>query len=514
VRIFISYGRADAARVAELHDVLTDVGHDVWFDRDLGAGVRWWEAILERLRSVDLVVFVLSPDSAKSRACRYEVEYADALGRAIIPIMVRDTEIEYAPGGIPARNVMPFATPEGRDWARLMTSVQQTPAGTPLPEPLPDPPPAPMADVPMLSAAQQEVLQQAIMLKLPDNPTTAEIADYVGDQIAGLAPATGPGGWAQWIVQRILEHENAELFERSMSFLDGHTDRLGELVAVAATFKAYPSSWRPLRSGGGTIDWSLEADPLFVRSGRPFLDREPFRRLLPRLGKTIDTPTCTVIQGSRGIGKSYLHQYLEKVAAEWRIPGSTGGDADRTLLRVGVSEFPESSTNMETDIPAFHLSNGLGIRTAAPRRHEGDERYAQNLAAWIAHDTPTGELPAIAIFDGYGHENVPKPIKTFIEQLVEIVQADADTSGRLRVMLCDYDVGRLARRNLAYTQLVLRPLSDVEIGRWLKRRHPNLPDFRYDDATAVIRNRLGANPTTDSLCVLVERTSLEIEGQS
>ena len=220
MRIFISYGRDDAARVSEVHDILTDAGHDVWFDQDLRGGVEWWDVILDRLRSTDLVVFVLSPDSAKSRACRYELEYADALNRPIIPIMVRDIAIEHAPDGLQARNVMPFVSPGPREWVRLTASVQETPADTPLPDPLPDPPPAPMADLSearraagraSLSAAEQRELlreledaareeddRRAVVAVLEQLRARPDVLESVADEIDELLPAyrqsidTGP----------------------------------------------------------------------------------------------------------------------------------------------------------------------------------------------------------------------------------------------------------------------------------------------------------------------------------
>jgi hypothetical protein len=147
VHIFVSYAREDAGRAVEFHDNLTEAGHDVWFDRDLRGGDGWWEVILEQVRSSDLFISVLSPDSVKSRACRSELIYAESLERTIIPVKVREVDIEQAPDAIQSINVVEFVSPSTRDWLRLTTTVQAIEAGVGLPEPLPESPRAPIADL-------------------------------------------------------------------------------------------------------------------------------------------------------------------------------------------------------------------------------------------------------------------------------------------------------------------------------------------------------------------------------
>ena len=49
MRLFISYARSDVARVQELHDNLTGAAHEVWFDREMRGGSRWWDEILRQI---------------------------------------------------------------------------------------------------------------------------------------------------------------------------------------------------------------------------------------------------------------------------------------------------------------------------------------------------------------------------------------------------------------------------------------------------------------------------------
>jgi len=62
-KLFLSYGRENAAKVQALATDLADLDHEVWFDRELTGGQVWWDQILARVRACDVFVFALSPDS-------------------------------------------------------------------------------------------------------------------------------------------------------------------------------------------------------------------------------------------------------------------------------------------------------------------------------------------------------------------------------------------------------------------------------------------------------------------
>jgi hypothetical protein len=54
----------------------------------LSGGQAWWEQILKQIRECD--VFILSPESLDSVACKRELSYAMDLGKPILPILVAD----------------------------------------------------------------------------------------------------------------------------------------------------------------------------------------------------------------------------------------------------------------------------------------------------------------------------------------------------------------------------------------------------------------------------------------
>ncbi|MET0696763.1 MAG: TIR domain-containing protein [Acidimicrobiia bacterium] len=176
MRLFISYARDDSVRVDDLHDNLTDAGHTVWVDRELRGGEDWWHSILEEIQSVDIFLFVLSPDSARSRACRRELTYARAVNRPIIPIMVRNVEMERAPDELQQINVMDFLNPSVRSWMRLMTNIQETPQQQ-LPNPLPEAPGVPIADL----REAREMAERDSLDKQEQNHLLGELREAVRD---------------------------------------------------------------------------------------------------------------------------------------------------------------------------------------------------------------------------------------------------------------------------------------------------------------------------------------------
>jgi hypothetical protein len=148
VTVFISYARRDEPVARALRDDIERARRDVWFDRELEGGQAWWDTILGQIRSCELFVFLLSPDSVRSKACRAELGYAVALGRPLLPVMARDVNIDLAPDPIGVTQFVDYRQRTPESMAALLMAVTQAPAASPpLPDPLPAPPPTPVADL-------------------------------------------------------------------------------------------------------------------------------------------------------------------------------------------------------------------------------------------------------------------------------------------------------------------------------------------------------------------------------
>ena len=64
--IFLSYSREDAARADRIAHALEAAGHNVWWDRRIGAGSRFSKEIDAALKNADLVVVLWSRVSVES----------------------------------------------------------------------------------------------------------------------------------------------------------------------------------------------------------------------------------------------------------------------------------------------------------------------------------------------------------------------------------------------------------------------------------------------------------------
>jgi hypothetical protein len=90
IKVFISYSRADEAFAEELVLALEDRDYEVSIDRhSIREGEAWKQRLSALIADASTVVFVLSPDSARSPVCQWEVEHAHSLAKRIIPVLCR-----------------------------------------------------------------------------------------------------------------------------------------------------------------------------------------------------------------------------------------------------------------------------------------------------------------------------------------------------------------------------------------------------------------------------------------
>jgi hypothetical protein len=88
--LFLSYSRDDLQFATQLSFSLRAFGHKVSIDHsDLHGGEAWRSRLRQLIIETDTVVFVLSPSSAASEVCRWEVDQAVGLAKRIIPVVCR-----------------------------------------------------------------------------------------------------------------------------------------------------------------------------------------------------------------------------------------------------------------------------------------------------------------------------------------------------------------------------------------------------------------------------------------
>ena len=143
--IFISYARKDRAAAETLRHDLERARRSVWLDDELTGGQAWWETILGQIRSCELFVFALSPDSLRSKACQSELRYAIELKRPLLPVMVRTVSVQLAPAAIADTQIIDYTERTADSAVALITAVANHPPAPALPEQLPAAPPPPLS---------------------------------------------------------------------------------------------------------------------------------------------------------------------------------------------------------------------------------------------------------------------------------------------------------------------------------------------------------------------------------
>ena len=109
LNVFISYSRDDLAFADQLDAALGLAGFDTTIDRHgISGGEEWKKRLGALIRDADTVVFVLSPSSARSKICAWEVEEAVRLGKRILPVLCRPLEGASPPPQLAALNYIFF----------------------------------------------------------------------------------------------------------------------------------------------------------------------------------------------------------------------------------------------------------------------------------------------------------------------------------------------------------------------------------------------------------------------
>ncbi|HLA08620.1 MAG TPA: toll/interleukin-1 receptor domain-containing protein, partial [Anaerolineales bacterium] len=96
--LFISYSRRDTEAARKLTEALKGQDLDFWIDWEgIPPTVDWWKEIEKGVEEANVFLFLISPDSAKSKVCRQEIDHAVKNGKRLIPVVVRDIKADETP---------------------------------------------------------------------------------------------------------------------------------------------------------------------------------------------------------------------------------------------------------------------------------------------------------------------------------------------------------------------------------------------------------------------------------
>jgi hypothetical protein len=145
-KVFVSYSRNNLEPVTQLIQDMEDMGISAWHDQTLTGGQRWWDNILENIRTCDIFIFALSPESWDSEACNSELHYVSGLGKTVLPVQITDgVNLSLLTPPLSEFQVMDYRKCDKKAAFDLVRAINSTPAAGPLPDPLPAPPPVPVS---------------------------------------------------------------------------------------------------------------------------------------------------------------------------------------------------------------------------------------------------------------------------------------------------------------------------------------------------------------------------------
>lgn len=194
--IVISYAREDRGIVEELAQTLRLWGHDAWTDAGAHSGARWWDEIVGRIQTCDVLLAVTSPASLVSNACTLERRYAMALDKVVLPVQVAPVNMQSLPPEFAAIHFFDFTVRDVAAAGRLFHALQQLPPPRPLPRPLPPPPPPPLS---YLNAVADQIHTLVPDLDLQHRIVTALISGLRSQDPEERATATE-------LMRRFVEH--------------------------------------------------------------------------------------------------------------------------------------------------------------------------------------------------------------------------------------------------------------------------------------------------------------------
>jgi hypothetical protein len=103
--VYISYARPDVDFASGLNEALEKRNYDVWVDlENIPPTAEWRAEIYYGIESSDIFVFVISPDSITSKACRQDLAHAIEHNKRLVPIVCREVDPEDVPESLRSLN--------------------------------------------------------------------------------------------------------------------------------------------------------------------------------------------------------------------------------------------------------------------------------------------------------------------------------------------------------------------------------------------------------------------------
>lgn len=99
IHIFVCYSRRDKAFISlfKIYTLDRAANINTHIDFNIREGEKWRDKLLSWIRVSDIFIYMLSPDSAISKECKWELDQAIKSGKSILPVLIRETDEEIVP---------------------------------------------------------------------------------------------------------------------------------------------------------------------------------------------------------------------------------------------------------------------------------------------------------------------------------------------------------------------------------------------------------------------------------
>jgi len=121
---FVTYAHTDLWQARQVVDALREGGHQVNFEDRLTDEADWKAPLEKAISACDALIYMLSPESAASEWCQWELAQAVTLGKPVIGVQLEtNTVLSPALKLLPSIDMVQGLTPEGT--ARLISGLER-----------------------------------------------------------------------------------------------------------------------------------------------------------------------------------------------------------------------------------------------------------------------------------------------------------------------------------------------------------------------------------------------------
>ena len=167
-RVFLSYERHARPSVELLAADLRRAGFEPFFDEQLTGGRSWWAQLLDQIEQCDTFIPALSAAYVQSVPCRREAEYAHALGKPVLPVMVEAMNPAECADFIAEAHCVTYTPGDSSAALDLMRALMQLPDAPTLAGEMPPRPDIPMSYVAASIQGAKDRIESPADLSLDD----------------------------------------------------------------------------------------------------------------------------------------------------------------------------------------------------------------------------------------------------------------------------------------------------------------------------------------------------------